>query len=199
MKIIKILLFIFLVVSLFQTKSINDLSSNINELSHLSNELECINHQLNKNTELIMKKIEENICDPEYEIIELQEFYYNSSIPLSIEMQKHIHNSASEHNINPEIIYEIIRTETQFQWIETIDTNGYMSIGYTQVNEINKTYLSEIDYKSEEGNIDACLYILSPLIGKYGTYDGLRAYNCGERGMLNGGGHYYATKILEGI
>lgn len=125
----------------------------------------------------------------------------DETIPLDNNLQVYINASAISNDISPDIIYSLIDIESGYIWTEILDSNGYKSIGYTMVNEININLFIEmgINHKDVTGNITACIAILSPLINKYGTYDGLRAYNCGVRGMLNGGGHSYATKILEGI
>lgn len=128
--------------------------------------------------------------------------YCIESIENDLSIEEYVYTKSLEYGIDPEIVYSLLNVETGFQWFDPImDSNGYYSVGYAMINGICEDYLlsNGIDYTTETGNIDACLFILSPMVEKYGLYDGLRAYNAGEQGMLNGGGHYYATKVLGGM
>lgn len=184
---------VFLFLMLRMTANVNDIKSDVAELrSEIQQEQERMPILWDKLDTLSdrMDDLEEDL--PEFE---------PKDIPLNEEIQEYIHDSAVENGIDPDLIFSLIETETNYTWYDGVmDANGYHSVGYTMVNEINRdTLVSEgIDYTTEKGNIDACLFILVPLIEDYGVYDGLRAYQAGIGGMKNGRGHTYANKILNG-
>lgn len=201
------LIVFFIIISLLvmSIKTYLELNSISNDISILKSDINSMKEEFEalqvESSIRYVEIVKYMVGEVQEQVDEINEFI-PIDIPLNENLQEYIYYQSIKYGIDPDIVYSLISVESNYIFLDPeMDSNGYLSYGYTQINDINYEYLSDagIDYTTEEGCIDACLYLLYPLIDNYGIYDGLRAYNCGEQGMLNGGGHSYATKVLEGI
>jgi soluble lytic murein transglycosylase-like protein len=83
-----------------------------------------------------------------------------------------------------ELVYAVIKTESNFNPSEISSTNDY---GLMQINVVNHNYLSNtlgiVDFLDPYQNVQGGIYLLASLLHKYDNINrALMAYNMGEAG-----------------
>ena len=112
---------------------------------------------------------------------EPEPFY--EEIPLDRETQSCILNWCEEYGVPHSIALGVIQSESSFQ----PDAENGSCYGYMQINSINREWLGEAigitDLRDPHQNLQAGIYMLSDLYGKYGDWNkALTCYNYGEGG-----------------
>lgn len=131
------------------------------------------------------------------EAIEKQEFE-SWDIPLSDDLQQHIHSLCEEYNISYAMVVAMIDVESNFNSKAVSSTNDY---GLMQINAIN--HKENTDYLDPYDNVEQGIKALHRLAKKYNEADlVLMCWNCGETGAkkLWKQGIYsteYSEKVIE--
>ena len=104
-------------------------------------------------------------------------------IPLDRETQSCILNWCEEYGVPHSIALGVIQSESPLQ----PDAENGSCYGYMQINSINREWLGEAigitDLRDPHQNLQAGIYMLSDLYGKYGDWNkALTCYNYGEGG-----------------
>lgn len=104
-------------------------------------------------------------------------------IPLDQETQSCVMKWCEEYHVKRSVALGVIQAESSFQ----ADAQNGSCFGYMQINSINQGWLAEeigvTDLTDPHQNIQAGIYMLSDLYGKYGDWNkALTCYNYGEGG-----------------
>lgn len=120
------------------------------------------------------------------EIVEIEEDklkqYTIYDVPLDQEVQIYIVDKCESSSLSPDIVTSLIKHESTFRPDVISGTNDY---GLMQINKSNHSWISNelgiSDFLDPYENIDAGMYILGGLMGKYNNIHlALMAYNMGE-------------------
>lgn len=109
-------------------------------------------------------------------------------VALDEDTQSYIYSLCCNYDIEEhyELIYAVIKTESNFDPSVVSSTNDY---GLMQINKVNHSHLSKTlgvtDFLDPHQNIHCGVYLLSTLLHKYSVADALMAYNMGEGGASN--------------
>ena len=111
------------------------------------------------------------------------ETVFFEEIPLDQETQTCVLTWCEEYGVPHSIALSVIQSESSFQ----ADAENGSCYGYMQINSINREWLGErigiTDLTDPHQNIQAGIYMLSDLYGKYGDWNkALTCYNYGEGG-----------------
>ena len=104
-------------------------------------------------------------------------------IPLDQETQSCVMKWCEEYHVKRSVALGVIQAESSFQ----ADAQNGSCFGYMQINSINREWLGEAigitDLRDPHQNLQAGIYMLSDLYGKYGDWNkALTCYNYGEGG-----------------
>lgn len=131
------------------------------------------------------------------EAIEKQEFE-SWDIPLSDDLQQHIHRLCEKYDISYALVIAMIDVESNFNSKAVSSTSDY---GLMQINAIN--HKGNVDYLDPYDNVEHGIKVLHKLAKKYNEADlVLMCWNCGEAGArkLWQEGIYsteYSRKVIE--
>lgn len=112
------------------------------------------------------------------------EFVAMKTVPMDVELQKHVYQVAEEYGIDWTLLMAVIQKESRFDPYAVSATGDY---GLMQINHINHGWLSvEVgtnDFLDPRENVRAGAYMLSQLLSRYqDVHMALMAYNMGEGG-----------------
>lgn len=140
---------------------------------------------------------EPEIYAAETKVIEKQKFE-SWDIPLSDDLQQHIHRLCEKYDISYALVVAMIDVESSFDSKAVSSTSDY---GLMQINAIN--HKADMDYLNPYDNVEHGVKALHRLAKKYNEADlVLMCWNCGEAGArkLWKRGIYsteYSRKVLE--
>ena len=127
------------------------------------------------------------------------------NVPLSVDLQRHIHKLCEESGVDYALVMAIIRQESNFKPNAISKTNDF---GLMQINKVNHARLTKqlgvTDYLDPYQNTEAGIYMLKELFEKYeGISMVLMAYNQGEasasRSWEKGFFHTEYTNLVMGF
>ncbi len=112
------------------------------------------------------------------------EFVVMRTVPLSVELQKHVFNVSREYGLDWSLVMAVIQQESRYD-VYAQSAGG--DFGLMQINEINHPELSIRlgihDFLDPKENVRAGCYMLRDLFEKYGdAHKVLMAYHMGESG-----------------
>lgn len=116
-----------------------------------------------------------------------QKDYTYWDVPLSIDLQQYIHKLCLQYQVNEDLVYGVIKTESNFN-PNAASPEG--DIGLFQVNVINFPELHKklgvTNLFDVYQNVESGIYLLSQLKQKYNDWNQvLIAYNQGESSMVH--------------
>lgn len=125
---------------------------------------------------------EAGVLEEEESDTEDEEMFFEE-IPLDRETQSCVMKWCEEYHVKRSVALGVIQAESSFQ----ADAKNGSCFGYMQINSINQGWLAEeigvTDLTDPHQNIQAGIYMLSDLYGKYGDWNkALTCYNYGEGG-----------------
>lgn len=111
-------------------------------------------------------------------------FVVMKTVPMNVELQKHVYNEAQKYGIDWTLLMAVIQKESRF---DEHAVSGGGDYGLMQINQINHAQLSvEVgvhDFLDPYENVKAGAYMLAQLLSKYqDPHMALMAYNMGEAG-----------------
>lgn len=110
-----------------------------------------------------------------------RDYIYLADVPLDRNLQYWAQFCGEEYDVDFALILGMMEIESQF---DTGADSGW-AYGVMQIGYINHEWLQAdgIDPMTDHGNIQAGVYMIGNLLGRYGdTHKALMAYNCGEYG-----------------
>ena len=115
---------------------------------------------------------------------ETTKFVAMKTVPMDVELQKHVYQVAEEYGLDWTLLMAVIQKESRFNPYAVSSTNDY---GLMQINHINHGWLSVEtgvhDFLDPRENVRAGAYMLSQLLSRYqDVHMALMAYNMGEGG-----------------
>jgi len=160
-----------------------------NEMKNTRKDIKQISYgisELRKQQETSLGALNRHNEDLMNEILRIEQEAQNTAlqpIEFTTELQNYLIQTCEKYGVPYNIMMAIIEHESRFIWKPAKeDTNGLMSIGYTQINYPHWKRLKEhygIDVTTHTGNIEGGVIILSELLEIFPLEKAIVGYECG--------------------